>query len=293
MSTILLTGATGYLGSNILRTLVERDHEIVVLKRSFSNPARIRELSGRFASYDIDAIDLEDAFRDRKIEMILHCATDYGRKNRDSLQIVEANLLLPLRLLELGHKHGVNIFINTDTILDKRVNKYSLSKSQFKEWLVEHSRDMACFNVALEHFYGPGDDKTKFVSFVIHELLTERDRIELTPGEQERDFIFIDDTVDAFVRIIEHAEKTESGFFNFEVGSGSAITIRAFVELLKRACGNERTDLMFGAVPYRPNEVMSRITDTTPLNRLGWRTKHTLIQGIEKTIEFERKELGA
>jgi predicted glycosyltransferase involved in capsule biosynthesis len=71
---------------------------------------------------------------------------------------------MPLQLLELGKKTRVNCFINTDTILDKRVSYYSLSKNQFREWLELYAKEMICLNVALEHFYGPYDDNTKFVS---------------------------------------------------------------------------------------------------------------------------------
>ena len=119
--TILLTGATGYLGSNLLRSLIkEHKYEIIILKRSFSNTFRIDDLLNKVRVYDIDTTKLEDMFINNKIDTILHCATDYGRKNTNILQIIEANLILPIELIELGRNHNVRCFINTDTILDKR-----------------------------------------------------------------------------------------------------------------------------------------------------------------------------
>ena len=125
------------------------------------------------AAYDIDKVDIKTIFAHHQIDIILHCATDYGRKNIEPLQVIDANLTLPLRLLELGKRNGVSCFINTDTILDKRVSYYSLSKRQFNDWLQVYRNDICCINVALEHFFGPGDDETKFVAFIISQMLDD------------------------------------------------------------------------------------------------------------------------
>jgi nucleoside-diphosphate-sugar epimerase len=92
---------------------------------------------------------------------------------------------------------------------------------------------MKCFNVVLEHFYGPGDDTSKFVTWVIRELLTNVDHIDLTLGEQKRDFIYIDDVVSAFIAIIENESRFKKGFHQFEVGTNNLIEIRQFVNTVK------------------------------------------------------------
>ena len=136
---------------------------------------------------------------------------------------MEANFLFPLKLLELGKKYHVTCFINTDTILDKRIDNYSLSKKQFKEWLFVYRKNFGCVNVALEHFYGPGDNPARFVTYIVHSLLKNVERIDLTKGEQKRDFIYIDDVVDAFIKIVNSSDTFLRDFYEFEVG-----TIRLF-----------------------------------------------------------------
>lgn len=89
----------------------------------------------------------------------------------------------PCNYWQYGKKHGIRAFINSDTILDKQVNHYSLSKRQFVDWLEHFRTDVTCVNVALEHFYGPGDDPSKFVMWVIRQLLAGTPRIDLTPGD--------------------------------------------------------------------------------------------------------------
>jgi len=217
--TILLTGGTGFLGSNLLKKLLSLDYNVILLKRSFSNTHRIDDVLSDIKCYNIDQIDLTTVFKDQSIDIVLHCATDYGRKKTSPLQIIEANLILPLKLLQLGKENGIKCFINTDTILDKRINHYSLSKSQFMDWLKTYKENIVCINLALEHFYGPGDDKTKFVSYIFDCLLNNVNNIELTKGDQKRDFIYIDDIVDAFITVISNVSNTVNGFFHYEVGT--------------------------------------------------------------------------
>jgi nucleoside-diphosphate-sugar epimerase len=285
---ILITGSTGYLGSNILKKLISEDkNNLIILKRSFSNTFRIKDCLDKVTSYNLDNNDLEKIFSENKIDIILHCATDYGRKDANPLNIIEANLILPLKLLELGRKYNIKTFINTDTILDKRINFYSLSKNQFKDWLKNYKNDLICINIALEHFYGPGDDKTKFVSFIIENLIKKTEKIGLTKGEQKRDFIYIEDVVNAFLKIIEHSLSLKNGFYEFELGSEKTVTIKEFVLMAKKILGNNETILNFGALPYRENEVMDCKANTSAIKELGWSCIYSLEVGLKKMIEKE------
>jgi nucleoside-diphosphate-sugar epimerase len=288
--TILLTGGTGFLGSNLLKNLIPLNYKLILLKRSFSNTSRINDFIDKVITYDIDREeDLECIFRKHQIDMIIHCATSYGRREVAPLTIIAANLLLPLKLLQLGLEHNVTCFINSDTLLDKRVSHYSLSKSQFKDWLRAYSDKMACVNIALEHFYGPYDDDSKFVTYIIRHILENIENIDLTIGEQKRDFIYIDDVVDAFEKIIRYSLSVEGGFFDYEIGTNRPFKIREFVTLVKKMSENTKTHLNFGALPYRPNEIMDSQADTTAIKKLGWKPKVSLEDGLRKTIDFERR----
>ncbi len=289
--TILLTGATGYLGSHLLKRLVMTNDRVVLLKRSSSDTGtgRIRDFIGSLTAYDSDRTSFEEIFNKEKIDIIVHCATNYGRKGQDKTALVESNLLLPLKLLEFGKQRGVSCFINADTILDKRLNAYALSKSQFKDWLKTYSREMRCINVALEHFYGPCDDPSKFVTFLIHQFLGNTPSLDLTEGRQKRDFIHIDDAADAFMKIIEHGKSRRKGYVQFEVGSGRSITIRQLTALLRKLTNNTRTILNFGAIPYRRHETMESRVNLSKIFALGWKPAYTLEEGLRKTIRSEKE----
>ena len=290
MKRVLLTGATGFLGSKLLaRLLTAPDmYEVTILKRSFSDTWRIEPLLPRVRSFDLDKIRIWDVFERSRYDTILHCATDYGRKAVPRSDIIESNLLLPLRLLEAGLDNGVRSFVNTDTMLDKNVSDYTLSKRQFREWLQTVSGVVSGINMVIEHFYGPGDDDSKFVAQIIKSLLRSVPKIPLTAGAQKRDFIYIEDVVDAFMCVLNNVSNQVAGYFEYEVGSGTSVSVKELVTLTKSICGNRVTRLQFGMIPYRSNEPMDVSVDLSRLQALGWRAHYGLAEGLRRTVEFEK-----
>jgi nucleoside-diphosphate-sugar epimerase len=262
---------------------------VTCLKRESSDLWRVKKLSQKVAWADIESTDFHDLILEKKIDYIVHCATDYGKRQVNPMETIEANLMLPLRLIHASKETTVSAFINTDTILDKRINHYSLSKSQFVDWLRYYSNDYTVMNIAIEHFYGAHDDVSKFASFIISELLDNKVKeLDLTKGLQERDFIHIDDVTEAFLILIDQISTLKKDFYHFEVGSNELISIKGFVTLVKKLCDNTNTKLNFGALPYRKNEVMSTNADTSFLKSLGWNTQFTLEEGLKEAINAER-----
>ncbi|MBV2352087.1 NAD(P)-dependent oxidoreductase [Synechococcus sp. HK05] len=287
---IAITGGTGFLGRALTDYLAKhKSNELYLLCRKQS-----MWKAGNMAKENVNVVDIKDAevvLKSARDVCLIHCATDYGRGNGSATEMVEANLIMPLWLLEQMVKYQPNgIFINTDTILDKRVSDYSLSKSQFREWIKKRCDRLKIANVALEHFYGARDNPGKFTSYVFESLITGRPYIELTEGLQKRDFIYIDDVVSAFVAIMDCATKEkECGYRHYEVGAGASIPVRQFVMQAKKIFQNTETDLQFGTLPMRANEVMDVRVDTRPLEALGWKPKYTVDSGIAKTYREMRE----
>lgn len=284
-----MTGGTGFLGSYLLIRLIQENYRVILLKRSSSSTWRIQAWLDRIRALNIDETNLEGIFQRDPIHAVIHCATNYGRTSLDPLAILQSNLILPLTLLETARKYRPACFINTDTMLGKEVSRYSLSKSQFKEWLKMYSRDLKCINVSVEHFYGPMDDESKFVTYLIKNMTRKVPCLDLTPGEQKRDFIYIEDVIEAFLRILAHSEALGNGFYPYEVGTNQTVEIRKLAELVKKLSGNHETLLNFGALPYRENEIMESRVDTSEIRKLGWHPKVSLEEGLRRTIAMEKQ----
>lgn len=293
MSTILLTGSTGFLGSNIAKALLADGHRVVALKRKSSSLRRVESIASKIHFIDIEAIDFDKLFRDfGKIDVIIHTATCYGRNNESVSEIFTANTDFPLKLLDAGSLAGVDLFLNTDTILDKYLNLYALSKKQFLQWGKFFSKqgNIRFGNIRLEHLYGPDDDHTKFTANVVNSCLNNEPELKLTLGEQKRDFIYIDDVVSAYLILLEEFSKSGQNFIEFDVGSGFSVSIREFVETAHRITAS-KTQLKFGEIPYRDGEVMHSEADISALTALGWQCHYDIATGLKKLIEQERTKL--
>lgn len=288
---ILLTGVTGYLGSHLAETLLANGCEVVALKRATSSLRRIEHLLSQLTLHDVNTVDMDALFtQDGKIDAVIHTATCYGRNGESASQIADANLAFPLKLLNVAVEAKVKLFINTDTVLDKFLNPYALTKAQFAEWgrYFSTRSELKFINLKLEHFYGPNDDASKFTTHVINSCLANTDELKLTLGEQKRDFVYISDVVSAYSLILDKWQTLPEQFAEFEVGSGQAITIREFVETAHRLA-NSSTQLLFGAIPYRKGEVMLSQAHIDALRLLGWGCEVDIETGMKHVINFQRK----
>ena len=288
---ILLTGATGFLGSYLLKKLIEQEHDVIILKRSNSNTFRIKDLLNRESMmFDVDLDECESIFAVNRFDCIIHTATEYGRSENAIRAVIEANLILPIRLIELGIRYKVKTFINTDSYFNKyelgysSLLNYSLSKKSLLIWLKNLSNKIQIANVILEHLYGPHDSETKFVQGMIQKIgIQNVNHVALTAGFQKRDFVYVEDVADAYLAILNHSALTEFKFKIFEVGTGQSVEVKTMALLIKEI-SKSSTQLGFGDLAYRSDEIMDSKADISALLVLGWHPKYSLRAGVAKIL---------
>ena len=290
---VLLTGATGYIGSHLTSALVAAGANVSILKRSTSNIDRLVSIQNKISMFDIDVEGLESPFtKGSRIDAIIHSATCYGRNGENEIDVFSSNTLFPLELLRLSAFYESTTFINVDTILCEYLNSYALSKYQFAQWgrFFSQTKRIQFLNIRLEQVYGPNDDLSKFTSLLIRRCVEGALSMPLTKGEQMRDFVFIDDVVTAFMLILEKMNGKGVYWQELGLGSGSPVSIKHFAKKVKElSCSNIEFD--FGALDYRDNEVMTSSANINALNELGWTRKWSLEEGILSSIEDCRRRL--
>lgn len=286
---ILLTGATGFLGSHLLESFIHQGFDVSILKRSTSDTWRISHLIEKIKSYNIDEATINSILREASPEIIVHTACSYGRKNESLIDIVNSNLILGINLLEESIKYNVKTFINTDSLLPRNINDYSLSKAQFTDWLMIRSNKIKVINLKIEHIYGIHDDSKKFIPWIINEMINESTSINLTSGIQKRDFIYVSDVVDAYNLVIQKNATLQS-WNEFELGTNTFIQVKKLVLKLALLI-EEKFDkiilprLNFGSLSYRKDEIMIPILDNSKLIKLGWKPEVTIDEGLNKIIK--------
>jgi len=291
---LLITGGSGFLGSALALRFLEAGHRVALLLRPTSQLSRLRGREEAFALGRCDSDqDIQEFISSIKPDAIIHTACAYGRQGESLVTINDANLRFGLVILQamLSVKKPFT-FINTGTVLEANVSPYALTKHQFAQWgrfLTSQSAHQLRFvNVLLHHMYGPGDDPSKLTTHVLNTCHRNEPTLKLTAGEQKRDFIYIDDVVSAYSTLLEKRNNL-SNTVDIEVGSGAAPSIREFVQTVHKLTAS-RTELQFGALPYRPNEPMHLQADISQINALGWQPKFNLELGLRRTLELEYNE---
>lgn len=287
---ILLTGPGGFLGSALARYWAGRGDELLLLARPTSRLERLDDLPRSIRVLRASTPkEIAAAVREAAPDAIVHTACSYGRKGEAPLDVMNANLVLGTAMLQAvmddaPRGTGPVSFLNTGTVLPPDVSLYALSKTQFSTWgatlALQTPQRVRFIDIRLQQMYGPGDDLSKFTTQVIEACRRNEPRLALTPGEQRRDFIHIDDVVRAYDRILERRYEFAASD-SIDVGSGEAVTMRSFVELVRQVT-DAATVLDFGAVPYRANEAMLCVANTGRLRALGWRPEVSLADGLAR-----------
>lgn len=278
--TILITGINGYLGSHIAIAL-RQHYQIIGLEVDPNNMFRLKDKN--FKVYEASREGIENAFQKNKIEGIIHTATFYGRQNESIKILARANLFIPFDILDLAIMSGCKFFINTDTVLDRFVSTYALTKRHFQEWLYLRRNEIKVVNMQLEHFFGPGCSNTNFVTSMIEHLKRNERSIDLTAGEQCRNFIYIDDIISAYQMVIDRLDDIKEAYSVYQVATSELISIKEIMVFLKEHTKSSSI-LNFGAIPYRENELMQSHIDNSALIELGWTPENSIRDGLIKTI---------
>lgn len=285
---ILITGINGYLGSKLAYRYKD-DYLVIGLEYDLSNLFRLKE--GLFQVYESKSGIPDLLFEEHKIDIIIHTATFYGRDNESNSKMLHANTYLPHALAERAVINKCELFINTDTVLNRFTSAYALTKKQFRDWLQFYTdqNKLKVINLTLEHFYGPGTSNTNFITLMVQKMLRNEHSIPLTLGEQNRDFLHIEDLLRVYDIMLENY-KSFDVFQEFSVGFGKNEKLREILEFIKERT-KSTSNLLFGAVPYRQNELMNSENNISALKNLGWFPEVGIQKGLISVVEFEKQNL--
>ena len=252
---ILLTGATGYLGSNIAHALEDDGHEVTCVVRKESCTEGLK--SYRLIMNNLDEIDEELSCR--KYDWVINTACVYRQNASLYGDMINANLVFPSQLLNLAVKNHISNFMTMGTSLPDTFNMYSFTKSgmsKIGKYISDHEGMINFADMKLEMFYGSyiegGNDafvRNRFIQSTAYKLASGED-IKLTEGTQKRDIIHVFDAVSIILRVLR---MNLHGFREFPVGTGENHSIREIAEFMHKYI-NSSSHIEFGAVSSREGE---------------------------------------
>ena len=285
--TILITGINGFLGSHLAKHL-KSNFEVIGLEYSLENLHRIA--SENFKVYSTNDTILETIFKENEFYAVIHVATVYKRQYEPIFNLLNTNINLPVQLLELSGKYDVNLFLNTDSFFNNPsysysyLSDYTLSKKHALEWIKLLSSSSKCkvANMKVFHVFGEHDAPSKFIPFLIDKIKNNEPILDLSPGTQTRDFIYIKDVVTSFECILNSFSVLKE-YQEFEVGTGVSYTVKELALLIKEIT-NSKTQLNFGGIPFRKGEIMESECNIFSLKDLGWEPSFNLQSALKNCI---------
>ena len=305
MKRILITGATGFIGSHVAKMCAREDCEIYALVRNGSDLWRIQEILQRIHIVTCNLLSAEevDACLNRiRPDICLHLAwyAEPGKylTSYENVKMLNASMHLASSLARTGCARLVATGscaeydnISCDPLSEispaKPRNLYAASKLALSLVLEQ----MACLTgirmtwVRLFYQFGPFEDVRRLVPSVICSLL-RNETAKVTPGDQIRDYLHVEDVAAAIVAV---AKSPLAGVVN--VGSGNPIKVKEIV--LNIASLLNRFDLIaFGARPHEGYDPVFICANNQKLmEHTGWRPRFDLQQGLRHTIEWWQKRL--
>lgn len=281
--TIVVTGSSGFVGSHLLK--------------------KLSELNVRVIGLDIrDGVDLTDWTQIRDLppfDTMIHLAAKIfvPAAYENPREFYHINIGSTINALEICRTHEAKMIFASSYVygqpkylpIDEKhpvsvFNPYCRSKVVGESLCEGYHRDFGIRVIILRAFnlYGPGQDKRTVIPSIINQ--TKTGRILLKDPQPRRDFVYIDDMVDAYIKAVQYEE---TPFETFNIAGGRSYSVKQIAEMIARRIG-ENIKVEFTG-ERRKNEVMDTVADTTKAKKLlDWQPKTGIEEGINVCLRDKR-----
>lgn len=305
---VLVTGGAGFIGSHVADRLILEGHEVVVVDNLSTGKRKNLNRAARFYKADIQSWRLERIFRNERPNIVMHLAAqmDVRRSVEDPMFDAQVNILGMLNVLQQAVQHGVRkvvfsssggaiygeqeIYPAPETHVTQPLSPYGLSKLCGEQYLSYFQRvsGLQMVNLRYANVYGPRQDphgEAGVVAIFIQKLLNNEQAIINGNGRQTRDFVFVEDVVEANLAVM--GQETQG---TYNVGTGQETSVNDLFRILQEHTGSTCKEVHG---PAKKGEQARSVIDACKLRReLSWDPNTNLRDGLKKTVEYFRERMG-
>lgn len=294
MKRIIITGATGCVGSAVVRRALTQGLQVTCLVHPGSNRLMNLPTDERLKIVECGLSDYQALQLDGTYDAFIHLSWEktFGA-SRDDAEVQTRNIQYTLDACQLAKRSGCQVFVGAGSQAEYGVQSEDLTpdlpvKPESGYGIAKYAAGklsaMLCKRLGLRHcwvrilsVYGPHDGENTLISYVIRELQAGRSP-ELTKCEQLWDYLYADDAGDALLAI---AEKGVDGKA-YPLGSGQGRKLSDYIESIRQAI-NPSIEVKYGAKDYYPHQPMHLVADIRDLTAdVGWIPRTTFEDGIQR-----------
>jgi nucleoside-diphosphate-sugar epimerase len=295
----LVTGGGGFLGRHLVRRLTSEGWQVYDLDFANRPPRESPPGAVALRAARLEAAAIQALLPAEPFTAVFHlAAAGVAPHDRDPRTLVDSNVLLGHTLLEaLRDRRPGSVVITgscseyaegpagvplTESMPLSATDLYGASKAAGTLWSLALARhwELNATAVRIFHIYGPGEAPHRLVSGLVRDLRCGRP-VEMSPGDQKRDLLYVDDVVSG---LLAAAGAAPGGVYN--LCSGAPVTVREVAHTAARVLDRPADLLRFGALPYRPGEPLWLVGNPDRFQAAtGWKPVFTLEAGIRAMME--------
>jgi nucleoside-diphosphate-sugar epimerase len=296
----LITGATGYLGSNLAYHLTNQGWDVHIITRTNSDLKVLDDILHKITvhCHDGTSSGMVEVMANAKPEIVFHLASLFlaQHKTEDIESLIISNLLFSTQLVEAMAINGIRHLVNTGTSWQhynsedyNPVNLYAATKQAFEDILLYYieAHGLKATTLALFDTYGPNDPREKLIG-LLWKAANSQQPLSMSPGEQMIDLVHVDDVIRAYIRAADKLQDQSGGHVCYGVSSGTPIRLIDLVAAFQKAT-KTKLPISFGGRPYRQREVMVPWTSFQSLPE--WHAQVPFEIGIRQTRPASPPEL--
>jgi UDP-glucose 4-epimerase len=303
MKTVLITGATGFVGANLARRLLKGDFEVHLLVRPEYNPWRIDEIKSACRIHQIDLQDFEplkDVVSRIRPDWIFHLAANGAYSwQTDVREIINTNTVGTVNLVQSCLSSGFEVFVNTGSSSEYGFKDHAPVENEYIEpnsyyAVAKSSATMFCQFMArsqkvqiptlrLYSIYGPYEEPNRLMPTIIINGLAGK-LPPLVDPNIARDYVSADDCVDAYLRAA--TTKTEDPGAVYNVGSQEQTSLAQVVDVARKVL-NIAEEPNWGSMPNRKWDTSVWVSNSEKIKaELGWQARDSFEQGFAKMVSW-------